>query len=64
MAGDVRERHLSLGDFEVSGCCFSKKFQRLAGRRGLMTLRNVIEIESIDWRKSLDQGRYIKEGTL
>lgn len=57
MAGDVRERHLSLGDLEVSGCCFSKKFQRLAGRRGLMAIINVIEIETIDWRKSLDQGR-------
>lgn len=60
MAGDVRERHVSLGDLEVSGSWFSKKFQRLAGRRGLMTI-NVIEIETIDWRKSGDN---IKEGNL
>lgn len=33
MAGDGRGKYLSLGDLEVSGCCFKKKMQRPVGRR-------------------------------
>ena len=48
MAEDGRGRHLSLGDLEVSDCCFSKKISKSVGRRWLIALINVIEMKPTD----------------
>lgn len=42
------EGKTSLGDLEVSGCCFSKKSQRAVGKRWLITMINMVEMETID----------------
>lgn len=55
------EGKTSLGDLEVSGCCFSKKSQRAVGKRWLITMINMVEMETIDWRrKPSDEGRQHK----
>lgn len=48
MAGDKRGRYFSLGDLEVSGCCFKKKLQRPIGRRQLTSMINMDKMETID----------------
>ena len=62
MAEDDMGRHLSLGDLEVSGCCFSKKISKPVGRRWLIAIINMIEMKPIDWRrKSSDKKRWHKK---